>query len=308
MEIFLGDADLSLEAKDIGDTSIEGSVDGLYEAMPTSKWGNISDSNYFSTYVVRVTFMGKSLLWHKWAVVPLMKVQEQLISEGWDKKYSWSDLQTYCKRYIAGTKTWSNHSWPTAIDINPSKNPYGKKLITDIPSRVVEIFKKNGFKWGGDYKSVKDAMHFEYVGEPVKEYVTIRTLRAGMKGDDVTSLQKTLKEFGYNISVDGVFGPKTDVIVKSFQASRNLTMDGICGANTYAALKVKDACLKIGSEGKIVLWIQKVLKKLGFNLKVDGIFGETTKAKVKDFQKKNNLVVDGIIGDNTWKMLRFKSN
>ena len=113
--------------------------------------------------------MGKSLLWHKWAVAPLMAVQKDLLRELWDLSYHWEDLQTYNPRPIRGSTKWSMHSGPIAIDINPKQNPYGTHT-TDIPPRVAEIFKSHGFVWGYDWSN-GDPMHFEYVGKPVKDDV-----------------------------------------------------------------------------------------------------------------------------------------
>jgi len=36
---------------------------------------------------------------------------------------------------------------------------------------------------------------------------------------------------------------------------------------------------------------------------VDGDFGAKTEARVKDFQRNNNLTVDGIVGPKTWQAL-----
>jgi len=36
---------------------------------------------------------------------------------------------------------------------------------------------------------------------------------------------------------------------------------------------------------------------------VDGVFGPKTEAAVKAFQTDQGLVVDGIVGRNTWKAL-----
>lgn len=41
----------------------------------------------------------------------------------------------------------------------------------------------------------------------------------------------------------------------------------------------------------------------GYDLSVDGIFGNNTDSKVKDFQSKNGLVADGKVGKNTFKKL-----
>ncbi len=42
---------------------------------------------------------------------------------------------------------------------------------------------------------------------------------------------------------------------------------------------------------------------MGYSLDVDGEFGVKTQAAVKDYQKKNKLVVDGIVGEKTWGSL-----
>lgn len=88
------------------------------------------------------------------------------------------------------TKALSSHSWGTALDINPSTNPNcpskcldddastacscvgGTSTVScetmceekqyDLPQEVIDAFKSNNFKWGGDYKKIKDYMHFDY--------------------------------------------------------------------------------------------------------------------------------------------------
>ena len=58
--------------------------------------------------------------------------------------------------------------------------------------------------------------------------------------------------------------------------------------------------IKKGSRGELVVQLQLLLSRAGWNLKVDGIFGVKTKAAVKEFQEQHNLVVDGIVGPKTW--------
>lgn len=88
-------------------------------------------------------------------------------------------------RRVAGTKRLSNHSRGRAIDINPLYNPCVRKrrdgtmLIEPAKGKpyadrtkrfsykidhndlAYKLFKKHGFRWGGDWRSVKDYQHFE---------------------------------------------------------------------------------------------------------------------------------------------------
>lgn len=64
-------------------------------------------------------------------------------------------------RLIAGSHNLSNHSFGCAIDLSPAKNGFNMK--STLPALVVNAFKKQGARWGGDYKGRKDPMHFEFV-------------------------------------------------------------------------------------------------------------------------------------------------
>ena len=49
-----------------------------------------------------------------------------------------------------------------ALDTNTATNPMGGRPTMDC--RVVRIFRKHGFAWGGNFLT-PDGMHFEWVGE-----------------------------------------------------------------------------------------------------------------------------------------------
>ncbi len=83
------------------------------------------------------------------------------------------DTGAYNCRIITGGTGYSLHAYGIAADLNWQTNPYGKKLITDMPPAMRADIKalrtKNGkqvFGWGGDYRTNKDAMHWEIVCSP----------------------------------------------------------------------------------------------------------------------------------------------
>ncbi|NJM70458.1 MAG: peptidoglycan-binding protein [Scytonema sp. RU_4_4] len=61
--------------------------------------------------------------------------------------------------------------------------------------------------------------------------------------------------------------------------------------------------LKRGSTGEHVEHLQHDLSLLGYELKIDGIFGPATENAVKKFQQDNNLTVDGIVGPQTGRLI-----
>ena len=81
-------------------------------------------------------------------------------------------------RRVTGGKILSMHSYGFAVDINPVQNPYikGRKVLPAgaiyNPAKpgtltrqgpVVKTFKRLGWTWGGEWKSLKDYQHFEKV-------------------------------------------------------------------------------------------------------------------------------------------------
>lgn len=62
--------------------------------------------------------------------------------------------------------------------------------------------------------------------------------------------------------------------------------------------------LQLGSTGSAVEDVQQFLSQTGFyEGAIDGKFGTESKAAVKQFQKQNNLVADGVVGYQTWSAM-----
>ena len=88
-----------------------------------------------------------------------------------EKKFVLRTGGTFNWRPIAGSDQLSAHSFGIAIDIDPDYSDYWRwnagasngiiPYRNRIPRRVVEIFERHGFIWGGKWYHY-DTMHFEY--------------------------------------------------------------------------------------------------------------------------------------------------
>lgn len=59
----------------------------------------------------------------------------------------------------------------------------------------------------------------------------------GSKGQEVTAIQKKLQQYGYKVgTVDGIYGANTEKAIRQFQKNNGLSVDGIAGPATLAAL------------------------------------------------------------------------
>ena len=67
--------------------------------------------------------------------------------------------------------------------------------------------------------------------------------------------------------------------------------------------------IKLKSRNKTVYTLKEILFKIGYDyIIIDDYFDTNTDKAVKDFQKKNKLVVDGIAGLKTWTVLLSKQS
>ena len=65
--------------------------------------------------------------------------------------------------------------------------------------------------------------------------------KKGYAGSVVTQIQQKLSQWGYySGSVDGVYGSQTEKAVRQFQRKNGLTVDGVAGKQTLAAMGISD--------------------------------------------------------------------
>lgn len=113
----------------------------------------------------------------------------------------------------------------------------GTRSRTVIAEKILLYNKAAGKVLAGLTKRRKAEQELFLKGGGTASVKTRTTIRKGSRGDDVIYLQKQLTVLGYSVgSVDGVFGIKTLEAVKAFQVDNNLSVDGVVGAKTWAAL------------------------------------------------------------------------
>lgn len=162
-------------------------------------------------------------------------------------------------------------------------------------------------------------------------------LQLGSSGPNVVIVQTELNRISQNYpaipklaSVDGIFGPRTQASVRSFQQIFNLTADGIVGKATwYTLVRIYTAVTRLselrslgqqfysinwsppgglqpGDRGEKVRLLQYMLSILSEfiptipDTAVDGIYGSGTRAAVLAAQRRFRLPETGTVGQQTW--------
>ena len=178
------------------------------------------------------------------------------------------DVGAFVCRKITGGTGYSLHAYGIAVDINWQANPYTKgPLITDMPRAMVNeitALRTNSdapvWGWGGNYRSIKDAMHYEIVCTPGDLATGIKGAAAPPLTDDQKALvflsarekAKALPELGQGhrrrphrrsvaklqqllgMTRTGVYGTATRAKVKGVQTFFGLPVTGVVDQETWA--------------------------------------------------------------------------
>ena len=229
---------------------------------------------------VPVTVFGKTIPFDKRAANQLLRAA----MKAYEVPYRVYRIESFNCRKTTSGKSWSAHAWAVAVDINPEENPFTSgALRTDMPPEFVRCFKSEGFGWGGEWRSVKDAMHFSLApneGGSPRPFRFDRALQAAAvelwiarhhgvnpePGGDPRPKKKGVKAPpfpGYDMERE-THARKTDENVKRFQTR---------------------------------------LAKRGWRLDATGKFNARTEQVVRAFQREKRLYVDGVVGKNTWRLI-----
>ncbi|MBX4267499.1 peptidoglycan-binding protein [Clostridium estertheticum] len=102
--------------------------------------------------------------------------------------------------------------------------------------------------------------------------------------------------------VDGASGQLTIGTIKKLQQILNLSIDGIWGPQVLSGVKAimeKPICSIESTEDKTA--IRYIQWRTGSV--INGIYASETIRLVKQYQRSNKLVIDGIVGNGTWQIL-----
>lgn len=167
--------------------------------------------------------------------------QFQSLIDYLDKQgYEINSLGGFVDRDVRGKPgTKSIHAHGAAIDINPSTNPLGTTLVTDMPADISSVAAGLGLGWGGNWKSRKDAMHFSAAKS---EGGSLLKARNGGLFDGPSS--------GYDVELHGkemvipapdvskVFGDKENVNKQELSSVFNQQTNNNMGANDGATVEM----------------------------------------------------------------------
>lgn len=139
-------------------------------------------------------------------------------------------------------------------------------------------------------------------------------IRPGDRSEQVADVQRRLRSLKLRVDDEmGYFGDSTKTAVREFQQQRGIIVDGIVGPDTWNELV--EASWRLGDRslylrvpvlrGDDVLTLQSRLNALGFDAgREDGIFGRSTDAGVRSFQREYGVPEDGIFGPASQAALR----
>ena len=132
----------------------------------------------------------------------------------------------------------------------------------------------------------------------------------------ILPIQQALKTGGWYVyEPTGIADVETVSAIRGFQSANALTVDGMCGPATKAALGITantststgtgtvSSNLVQGSNGSLVRYLQQMLNNMGYSLNIDGSFGPVMNTVIRNFQSAHGLTVDGSVGPATWEAL-----
>ena len=151
----------------------------------------------------------------------------------------WRDIGTSVSQVFAHTYEFN---LPYGRPIDPLGQIYGNPPMRQIVRfrELARSYGAGGVSWF-DWQSARPrgwtALSKRTGRLPAaRRPLTMGTVGRGARGDLVVWIQEHLATAGEGTAVDGAYGRRTQLAVEDFQAAHGLTVDGLVGPQTWAAL------------------------------------------------------------------------
>jgi peptidoglycan hydrolase-like protein with peptidoglycan-binding domain len=161
---------------------------------------------------------------------------------------------------------------------------------------------------------------------------------------DVHMVQTRLNELGYNVAVDGRYGPQTQAAIRDYQVRNNMTANGMINNDLLVVLNngarnnnrttirtnvspnniapaagtanrpyfVKRGQQATHAEQYLtrseIMAVQQRLRAEGYNIAADGVIGNQTRTVIGEFQREMGLTPTGRINAETVMALQTEAN
>lgn len=187
---------------------------------------------------------------------------------------------------IKATKSW----------VNAAK--YGGKIYN---AKTKECYD------GSTYTSITACFRaYNSLDDSVRDYFDLiegKRYAASLQASSVAEAIKIIHEGGYATS------PTYQSTILNFYREINVMIDNVWNGvyNKEEDVKVYYPTIRMGTcagKSQAVKTLQTKLNVFGYGLAVDGCWGPLTQAAVLDFQRKQKIDVDGIVGPITWARLQ----
>lgn len=189
------------------------------------------------------------------------------------------------------------------------------KEVSATPEQIHQWHLQNGWSGAG-------------YGEYIRKDGTVYIMRGDNVGAHCADNRNNYNYNSYGIACEGNYDTEKDIPTAQFMSLVNRIkyhksrlpalkkigghrefISTACPGRYFPLERVKLAVnanmpvLRKGSRGEDVKFLQIQLTRMGYPLVADGIFGSGTDAAVKQFQQRNGLGVDGVVGTFTWARL-----
>ncbi|MBU3161375.1 glucosaminidase domain-containing protein [Clostridium frigoris] len=282
------------------------------------------------TKIIKSLVPGALLSYEKYNILPSLTIAQAILETGWMQYVKgnnifgikWTEGSGYevqefnTHEFINGVNTPMVCRFRKYNTLNDSLLDHGKllsftryKSVTTSKNykQACQNVYKSGYCTDNEYPQkliaiIEQNKLYVYDCAPKSETTKSTT------NEDIKYLQKCLNLMKIRdvnnkvLVVDGANGPLIIGVIKKLQKILNLSIDGICGPEVLSAVKNimgKPLC-STNSAGCIAA-IRYIQWRTGGA--IDGVYGNETVRLVKEYQKTNKLVIDGIAGNGTWQRL-----